>query len=302
MSSETLGRIKEKVNKRMLGKRFSFLAASLFAATAQAGSPGVTLYDENARQARGLRVDTPLLSQNEVRQNRETLGNGLKITLLPLFGSRQSTHDFTTAIAPLAASPTLAPSLFSHGFQTSPAVTHGSHFDRLPQHARQNTGLGGLYENGRLTLGLSWRQHSEPVGMFHTPGHRLDQEEWFIGGRYDFGPASLSASWQEFHADTIGGMQWKDRVWQVSGRMPITRSGSLLAGYAQLGGGEDHDDASMWTLAYTHNMSSRTTAYAGYRQFHNGDFAGTGVLPTTRFSERSDNSGQGLVLGVRHAF
>ncbi|HLW05879.1 MAG TPA: porin [Azoarcus sp.] len=301
MSPKTVGRVQEKANTPMLGKKFLLLAAGLFAVTAQAEPPGVTLYDENARHARGLRIDTPLLSQNETRHNRKSLGNGLKITLLPLFGSRQSTHDFTTAIAPLAASPTLAPSLFSHGIQTPPSVARGSHFDRLPQHDRSNVGLGGLYQHGGLTLGLSWRQYSEPFGVFDTPGNRLDQEEWFMGGRYDFGPASLSASWQEFHADAIGGMQWKDHVWQVSGQMPITRSGSLLAGYAQLGG-ENHDEASMWTLAYTHDMSSRTTAYAGYRQFHNGDFAGTGVLPTARFNEHSDKSGQGLVLGVRHAF
>lgn len=286
----------------MPGKTFPLLAAALFAVTAQAaGSPGITLYDEGARQTRGLHVDSILLSQNAVRRNQSTLGNGLKITLLPLFGSRQSAHDFTTAITPLAASPTLAPSLFSHGFEVPPTVSHGDHFDRLPQDDRQNTGLGGLYQNGKLTLGLSWRQSTEPLGAFDTPSNRLDQEEWFVGGRYDFGPASLSASWQEFHADPIGDMQWKDRVWQVSGLMPVTRSGSLLAGYTQLDG-EDHNDASVWTLAYTHSMSPRTTAYAGYRQFHNGDFAGTGVLPTARFGERSDNSGQGLVLGVRHAF
>lgn len=168
-------------------------------------------------------------------------------------------------------------------------------------------GVGGTLRNGPLTLGVAYH-HTEST-RFNFMGFdasQLDKREWYLGGRYDFGPAELAASWQEIRSGArfsgVGTDNWRDRIWQVSGLVPINQAGSILAGYSQLDAEYSDEDVKVWTLAYTHAMSRRTTAYAGYRHVDNNDAAGTGALPGLRVDDNFGRSSQGLVLGVRHVF
>ena len=168
-------------------------------------------------------------------------------------------------------------------------------------------GLGGTYRNGPLTLGIAYhRSESTRFSFMGFDGRQLDKREWYLGGRYDLGPAELAVSWQEIRSGAsfsgVGTDNWRDRIWQVSGLVPINQAGSILAGYAQLDAEYGDEDVKVWTLAYTHAMSRRTTAYAGYRHVDNRDAAGTGALPGLRVDDNFGRSSQGLVLGVRHAF
>lgn len=168
-------------------------------------------------------------------------------------------------------------------------------------------GLGGTYRNGPLTLGIAYhRSDSTRFSFMGVGGRQFDKREWYLGGRYDFGPAQVAASWQEVRSGaSFSGLDtddWRDRIWQVSGLVPINQAGSILAGYAQLDAEYADEDVKVWTLAYTHAMSRRTTAYAGYRHVDNSDAAGTGALPGLRIDDNFGRSSQGLVLGVRHTF
>lgn len=168
-------------------------------------------------------------------------------------------------------------------------------------------GLGGIYRRGPLTLGLVYH-HTEATNFdfMGFDATQRDKKEWYLGGRYNFGPAELAASWQQIRSGaTISGMGsdgWRDRIWQVSGLVPITETGSLLAGYAHLDAEYSDEDVSVWTLAYTYSMSRRTTAYAGYRYVSNGDAAFTTSLPGLRVDDNIGRNSRGLVLGVRHTF
>ncbi|MBA4742470.1 MAG: porin [Azoarcus sp.] len=168
-------------------------------------------------------------------------------------------------------------------------------------------GLGGTWRNGPLTLGVAYH-HTESTRFTFIgfDGRQLDKREWYMGGRYDFGPAELAASWQEIRSGAsfsgLGTDNWRDRIWQVSGLVPINQAGSILAGYSRLNAEYSDEDVKVWTLAYTHAMSRRTTAYAGYRHVDNNDAAGSGALPGLRIDDNFGRSSQGLVLGVRHVF
>lgn len=168
-------------------------------------------------------------------------------------------------------------------------------------------GVGGLYRRGPLTLGAAY--HHRKGTRFNFMGadaHQRDKREWFLGGRYDFGPAQVAASWQQVRSGVgisgIGNDNWRDRIWQVSGVVPITEAGSLLAGYAELDAEYRAEDVKIWTLAYTHSMSKRTTAYAGFRYVRNSDAAFSAAVPGLRINDQFGSNSQGLVLGVRHAF
>lgn len=168
-------------------------------------------------------------------------------------------------------------------------------------------GVGGMYRSGPLTLGLVY--HQREGTNFTDMGfdvRQRDKKEWFLGGRYDFGVAELAASWQQVKSGVtvngVGGDTWRDRIWQLSGIIPITEAGNILAGYAELDAAYGAEDVKVWTLAYTHSLSKRTTAYAGYRHVNNNNSATTGALPGLRTNDQFGSSSQGLVIGVRHSF
>jgi predicted porin len=169
-------------------------------------------------------------------------------------------------------------------------------------------GLSSTWHRGPLTLGAAY--HQTDGTRFDFGGFNYlqrDKREWYLGGRYDFGPASLAASWQEVRSGVrlggVGSDNWRDRIWQISGLVPISESGTLLAGFAHFDGEYRAEDVKIWTLAYTYSMSRRTTAYAGYRYVDNNDAAFTGAMPGLRLDDSiSGRSSQGLVLGVRHSF
>lgn len=168
-------------------------------------------------------------------------------------------------------------------------------------------GMSGTWNSGALTLGLAYH-HTERTRFSFAgfDGRQLDKREWYLGGRYDFGPASISASWQRVRSGAsfsgLGTDNWRDHIWQVSGLVPVGDNGEFLAGYARLDAEYADEDVKVWTLAYTHTMSRRTTAYAGFRHVDNNNAAGTGALPGLRIGDNFGRSSQGLVLGVRHVF
>lgn len=149
-------------------------------------------------------------------------------------------------------------------------------------------GLGGSYKNGPIKAGLVYHQTERYSGSD-------DRKEWMLGGGYDFGVVDVNATYTQVKIDSV-----KNKVWYVNGKVPVSAAGSVLVGYSKLDHEDGDMDANVWTLAYTHSLSKRTTVYAGYSRVSNKDLSTAKVSPNVN-TDIGENS-TGLFVGVRHTF
>ena len=166
-------------------------------------------------------------------------------------------------------------------------------------------GLGLEYANGPLKVGAVYQ-------VLQTASNAPaadDQTEWLLGGSYDFGVATLALSYQD--AESLGKVKGQDaKLWQVGVIVPVGAAGNVHLGYGEV----KHDDAfglntnsaksKSYSLAYTHALSKRTTAYTGYNRTDND--TGLALGPITDLDKSGlRNGGENsdlFVVGVRHAF
>lgn len=152
-------------------------------------------------------------------------------------------------------------------------------------------GLGAMYSNGPLAGGVAYH---------HTEGGAADdKKEWFVGGSYDAGVVDVTASYQQIKVGSS-----KNKVYSVSGAIPVSEAGKVLVGFAKLSHDNGDFDANALTVAYTHSLSKRTTGYVGYRRVSNDDASDVnsqGGLGDALVAQPGDTS-SGVVVGVRHTF
>jgi len=166
-------------------------------------------------------------------------------------------------------------------------------------------GLSVDYANGPLAVGAVYQvAKGDNFGPSLTPAVASandDQKEWGIGGSYDFGVVQLLASYQD--AQSLGNKNDADAdLWQVGVVVPVGAAGKVHLAYGEV----DYDNqkdagAESYSLAYTHALSKRTTAYAAYNRTSNESNAYKfGVVPTdtTNLGDDSDI----FAVGVRHTF
>lgn len=128
-----------------------------------------------------------------------------------------------------------------------------------------------------------------------------DVVEWGLGGSYDFKVAKVGAQYQSYDNKAIDS---KDNKWGISAAIPAGPAGTVVAEYAkskikQDGATTLNNDVKSWTVAYTHGLSKRTTAYAGYNRVTNGSdgAAASTIAPVTLGGKSST-----LAFGLRHSF
>ena len=167
-------------------------------------------------------------------------------------------------------------------------------------------GLGVEYANGPLKVGAVYHYLKDPVSVIGSD----DQTEWLVGGSYNFGMLTLAASYQDVSSagydSTVDG-----NIWQVGVIVPVGAAGNVHVGYGE---GEIEEagapdlKAKSYSIAYTHALSKRTTAYAGYNRTDNDNGLDAGPVPylpsaadvaAGRFGgDESDV----FAVGVRHVF
>lgn len=153
-------------------------------------------------------------------------------------------------------------------------------------------GLSLDYANGPLSVGGVYQVLQNDVE---------DQEEWGIGAGYDFGVVKVLGSYQA--VDGLGFANGAEAdLWQVGVVVPVGKAGNVHFAYGEY----DRDDlnnagAESYTLAYTHALSKRTTAYVAYNNTENE--SGTnrfGVVGGTA-GDLGDDSDI-FAVGIRHTF
>ncbi|HEX5392126.1 MAG TPA: porin [Rhodocyclaceae bacterium] len=182
--------------------------------------------------------------------------------------------------------------------------------------------VGVYYDNGPASAGLVYEKLD---GSGTSTGTEV--ADWALGGSYDFGAAKVTATYQTTQNKAPGllGVQGnKNKVWQLGVTVPVSAVGAVSAQYASLkldntyngaaiptattAASAKDDDAKGWSVAYTHNLSKRTTAYAGYGRIKNNGNTGlvNGVVNggTAGLGNTPQGGGSSSVLaaGLRHTF
>lgn len=164
-------------------------------------------------------------------------------------------------------------------------------------------GLGLAYANGPLKVSGVYQVVKNDAA---AAGFDEKQKEWGLGASYDFGVVALSASYQQ--GDDLQGVDDRDaKLWTVGLGVPVGAAGKVLLSYAELEleqSGASDIDVKSYTVAYTHSLSKRTTAYVAFNRTDNDNGAGLGLVSyghkagSTLGGEESDL----FVIGVRHTF
>jgi len=156
--------------------------------------------------------------------------------------------------------------------------------------------LSGNYDNGPLSVGLVYARTSTPVSA-------ADQKEWALGGSYDFGVATVKATYQTTHNGAAGQAGNNNKVWSLGGVIPAG-PGAVLLSYAQSNiGTANNADSKGYTLGYLYPMSKRTTAYAAYSHTSNDAAAVVSVVNSGLSANMTGNGSSSLLaLGLKHTF
>lgn len=155
-------------------------------------------------------------------------------------------------------------------------------------------GLGLNYAAGPVAVGYVYHKVTN-VGANNVAGAQFnDLKEHMIGASYDFGVVKLLASYQ--NVDVTNVINDKDKIWQVGAVVPVGK-GNVHAAYGKLSRDIASADSKSWTVAYTHGLSKRTTAYVGYNSTSNDTLANAGIL-----TPAAGGKSRGAVMGLRHSF
>ena len=156
-------------------------------------------------------------------------------------------------------------------------------------------GLGVEYANGPLKVGAVYHYLSDPASLTGTD----DQQEWLVGGSYNFGVLTLAGSYQQ--TDNAGFNDGVDvDIYQLGVIVPVGAAGNVHVGYGELDSDAADAKAKSYSIAYTHALSKRTTAYAGYNRTDNDNGLGIGVVAAP--AGVTGDEANVFAVGVRHVF
>lgn len=161
-------------------------------------------------------------------------------------------------------------------------------------------GMSLGYANGPLDVAYIYNVRKDGAGTVTTP--TLDKwKEHFIGASYDLGVVALKASYQtlaESGSTFLASGDRKAKLYNIGVVAPVSGAGKVHLAYGSMKedmGTLADGKGKVTTLAYTHGLSKRTTAYAGYTE-RKDDTVGVGVTGV------ADMKLKGYLVGLSHAF
>lgn len=153
-------------------------------------------------------------------------------------------------------------------------------------------GLGLNYANGPIAAGYVHHRVNN-VGANNVANATFpDLKENMIGASYDAGMVKVLGSYQDSKVTGSG----RNKLWQLGAVAPVG-AGNVHFAYGRLNPTGDSNDSKSWTLAYTHGLSKRTTAYVGYNRTTNESLATAGIL-----TPQAGGASKAFVTGLRHSF
>ena len=244
------------------------------------------------------------ISPQAILANGKMLGNGavgVASTIAPSSNAR-----LNSAVAYL-----------SPNFGGFSAVVAASTSNYRSEQAIPDAGVGSDAEDeGAYALGLNYAIGPVAVGFVH---HNIknyagvadyDAKENMLGASFNAGFLTVLGSYQDAKLNTFE----KNKLYQIGVVVPVG-AGNIHAAYGKLDMDDDNYDAKSFTVAYTHGLSKRTTAYVGYNVTDNetnqeigigtsvpGTSTGVSTASASSIPVEAGGKATGLVLGVRHTF
>lgn len=173
--------------------------------------------------------------------------------------------------------------------------------------------LRGNYTNGPFSASVVWAGLEGgknvaagivPLAAALAPGAQpADTDEWGIGADYDFGMVKIYGTYQDRDTDTAPGVKLgaNGDKWALGASIPVFKVGSINLSYGEFDSDVKGNDADAWTLAYTHNLSKRTTLYGGYSSVSNSR-VNTSTAAATNAAPKTGGDASMLAFGMRHTF
>lgn len=159
--------------------------------------------------------------------------------------------------------------------------------------------LSASYKAGPFSIGGAWQtvESAEAPKANFAAGQK--QNFGMLGVSYDAGFARLFGQYGEFrnHGFTASTDQIDTKLFTLGAAVPVSKVGTVIAAYGQSteeanGTGTTPDtDHTVFTLAYTHSLSKRTTLYTAYM-----------MDKEDRETGPKFKTGHTYLVGVRHAF
>ena len=143
--------------------------------------------------------------------------------------------------------------------------------------------LSAKYDNGPVSVGLviaRAKNDAATTGVV-TAGTAYDRADWALGASYNFGVATLKATYQttkdKTGVNTVAAPQADnaDRTWSLGVAVPVSAAGTVVGSYAStkvnsaVTATVADVSAKSYTVGYLHGLSKRTTLYTGYNRVTN---------------------------------
>lgn len=155
-------------------------------------------------------------------------------------------------------------------------------------------GLGLDYDNGPFSASFIYHRATDLGNVANN-----DAKDMLIGGSYDFGAAKVVGTYSTVKRDAA---DTKDKIYELGVQVPVAAMDKIYLGYANLNKDGSNNDSSSIGLSYIHNMSKRTSFYAGYQRVSNDDGAKVTVFGNGGAAVGFGKNSSGYGLGVTHKF
>jgi predicted porin len=181
--------------------------------------------------------------------------------------------------------------------------------------------IAGGYNNGPLAINAVWSKIDNSQKSVSAAGYFIEEvTEWGVSGSYNFGMLKLFGAYQNADFDvksTTKSRNSDNDKWTIGVGVPVGANGSVSVQYADasidkctgtvaaatsatINQFNNQCDSDAWSIAYTHNLSKRTTLYGGYVVVSNDRNSRNAAQAQSAPDVGGDSSTFGL--GVRHSF
>ena len=155
--------------------------------------------------------------------------------------------------------------------------------------ASSTVGLGGMYANGPITVGLVYQNEGYARGLAGVGNGKNEIENTLIAGAYNFGVAKVGGGYNEARTRTNGASSPKAKEWFLGLSAPLGAT-TFKIQYAESKIGNNKNDSIAFEALY--DLSKRTTAYVGYNISNFDNVGPTG----------GDMKDRRAGVGIRHRF
>ncbi len=141
---------------------------------------------------------------------------------------------------------------------------HGTTTSSFDNNLGNPYGIGGQYKNGNI---LAFADYQSANLDSTQVGSNFDDKAWDLGGQYTMGNIAMFGRYERGGLVLLTG-EGGANIWHLGGSFKM---GNTLA-YVAYGKGDGDisgtsaDEYSAWTLGVKHNLSTRTSVYAGFNQ------------------------------------